>query len=258
MPSAMALTIPMALLLGLLVAFGRLSADREFVAMQACGVSRLRLLRPVGVLSALGWGATTYILLVAVPDANQRFREITFGVVAARAEGEVRPRTFFEDFPDPLGGYYSRWRGQNTNLNSYDICDGDPNPDNRGNNPCGMWICDGSLGTPDCDILFSSFGDDIELLEFDLSVFCPITHVQVFDKDGASIFDSDIADSPDVCNGTPVSIPSANGVSRLLITQTTDTVEGWTGIDNVHVRTNDGPVSIDSESWTEVKGRYHE
>ena len=100
LPGALALTIPMSLLLGLLVAFGRLSADREFVAMQACGVSRLRLLRPVGVLSVLGWGATTYILLVAVPDANQRFREITFGVVASRAEGEVRPRVFFEDFPD--------------------------------------------------------------------------------------------------------------------------------------------------------------
>ena len=100
LPSALALTIPMSLLLGLLVAFGRLSADREFVAMQACGVSLLRLLRPVGVLSVLGWGATSYVLLVAMPDANQRFREITFSVVAERAEGEVRPRVFFEDFPD--------------------------------------------------------------------------------------------------------------------------------------------------------------
>ena len=100
LPSALALTIPMSLLLGLLVAFGRLSADREFVAMQACGVSLLRLLRPVGVLSVLGWGATSYVLLVAVPDANQRFREITFAVIAERAEGEVRPRVFFEDFPD--------------------------------------------------------------------------------------------------------------------------------------------------------------
>ena len=35
-PQALALSIPMSLLLGLLVAFGRLSADREFVAMQAC------------------------------------------------------------------------------------------------------------------------------------------------------------------------------------------------------------------------------
>ena len=90
----------MSLLLGLLVAFGRLSADREFVALQACGVSLLRLMRPVALLSVLAWVATSYILLVAVPDANQRFREITFGIVAERAEGEVRPRVFFEDFPD--------------------------------------------------------------------------------------------------------------------------------------------------------------
>jgi LPS export ABC transporter permease LptF/LPS export ABC transporter permease LptG len=100
MPSALALTIPMSLLLGLLVAFGRLSADREFVALQSCGVSLLRLMRPVGLLSMVAWIATSYILLVAVPDANQRFREITFGIVAERAEGEVRPRVFFEDFPD--------------------------------------------------------------------------------------------------------------------------------------------------------------
>jgi len=99
-PQALGLTIPMSLLLGLLVAFGRLSADREFVAMQACGVSLLRLLRPVGVLSILCWAATSYVLLVAVPNANQAFREITFNIVAARAEGEVRPRVFFEDFPD--------------------------------------------------------------------------------------------------------------------------------------------------------------
>src|SRR5688572_27885176 len=43
-PQALALSIPMALLLGLLVAFGRLSSDREFVAMQACGISLRRLL----------------------------------------------------------------------------------------------------------------------------------------------------------------------------------------------------------------------
>src|SRR5688572_6354569 len=100
LPGVLAMTIPMSLLLGLLVGFGRLSTDREFVAMQACGVSLMRLLRPVGVLSLLTWGATTYILIVATPDANQRFREIIFGIVAARAEGEVRPRVFFEDFPD--------------------------------------------------------------------------------------------------------------------------------------------------------------
>jgi LPS export ABC transporter permease LptF/LPS export ABC transporter permease LptG len=100
LPQALALTIPMSLLLGLLVAFGRLSADREFVAMQACGVSLMHLMRPVGLLSILAWAATTYVYLVAVPDANQRYREITFAVVAERAEGDVRPRVFYEDFPD--------------------------------------------------------------------------------------------------------------------------------------------------------------
>ena len=36
LPQALTLTIPMAVLLGILIAFGRLSGDREFVAMQAC------------------------------------------------------------------------------------------------------------------------------------------------------------------------------------------------------------------------------
>jgi LPS export ABC transporter permease LptF/LPS export ABC transporter permease LptG len=98
-PQALALSIPMSLLLALLVAFGRLSSGREFVALQACGVSLRRLLLPVGAVSTLGWAATSYVMLVAVPESNQAFRELTFSVMADRAEGEVRPRVFFEDFP---------------------------------------------------------------------------------------------------------------------------------------------------------------
>ncbi|MBM3818887.1 MAG: LPS export ABC transporter permease LptG [Acidimicrobiia bacterium] len=98
-PAQLGVTIPMALLLGLLVAFGRLSADREYVALQACGVSLLRLLRPVALLAIPAWAASSYVLIVSIPAANQQFREITYDIVAARAEGEVRPRVFFEDFP---------------------------------------------------------------------------------------------------------------------------------------------------------------
>jgi LPS export ABC transporter permease LptG/LPS export ABC transporter permease LptF len=100
LPSSLALSIPSALLIALLIAFGRLSADREFVAMQACGVSVARLLWPVGIISILGWAATSYVMLEALPDANQAFREITYKVLAQRAEGEVKPRVFFEEFPD--------------------------------------------------------------------------------------------------------------------------------------------------------------
>ena len=51
LPFSLALTIPMSVLLALLVAFGRLSADREFVALQACGVSLYRLFRPVALVA---------------------------------------------------------------------------------------------------------------------------------------------------------------------------------------------------------------
>ena len=99
-PQALALTIPMSFLLGLLVAFSRLSVDREFVAMQACGMSLARLLRPVGLISVLCAAATYYIWAIVVPDSNQRFREVAFNVVAQRAEYKVRSRVFFDDFPN--------------------------------------------------------------------------------------------------------------------------------------------------------------
>jgi LPS export ABC transporter permease LptG/LPS export ABC transporter permease LptF len=100
LPMALGLTIPMSLLMALLVAFGRLSADREFVAFQACGVSMRRLLRPVGLVSFLAFAATMYVLMVSVPASNQRFREITFNIIASLAEGEVKPRVFYERFPN--------------------------------------------------------------------------------------------------------------------------------------------------------------
>jgi LPS export ABC transporter permease LptG/LPS export ABC transporter permease LptF len=123
LPSSLALSIPSALLIGLLIAFGRLSADREFVAMQACGVSVARLLWPVGFISVLGWVATSYVMLEALPDANQAFREITYKVLAQRAEGEVKPRVFFDEFPDlvlyvrdipPAGGWNDVFMADNT------------------------------------------------------------------------------------------------------------------------------------------------
>ena len=40
-----------------------------------------------------------YVMLVAIPDANQTFRQITFEVIAKQVESDIRPRVFFEDFP---------------------------------------------------------------------------------------------------------------------------------------------------------------
>lgn len=98
-PQGLGVTIPMAVLIGLLMGLGRMSADREMVALQACGVSIYRLLRPVFILAAMAAIATCYTLIVALPDANQTFRDITYRTLAARAEDEVKARVFDEGFP---------------------------------------------------------------------------------------------------------------------------------------------------------------
>jgi len=90
----------MALLYGVLFGLGRLSADREFVALQACGVSIFRVLRPIALVAVLATAATAYETIVALPDANQSFREITFDIVASGAESDIKPRVFFTSFPN--------------------------------------------------------------------------------------------------------------------------------------------------------------
>ena len=100
LPSSLGISIPVAVLAGILIGFGKLSADREFVAMQACGVSLYRLLRPVAVVALVAVAADAYEMIVALPDANQTFREIAFNVVAGRAESNIKPRVFFDDFPN--------------------------------------------------------------------------------------------------------------------------------------------------------------
>ena len=99
-PQALGLTIPMALLYGILLGLGRLSADREFVALQACGVSVFRVFRPIAAIAVVACLATAYNMIVALPDANQRFREITYNIVASGAETDIKPRVFFTNFPN--------------------------------------------------------------------------------------------------------------------------------------------------------------
>ena len=99
-PQALGITIPMALLVGLLITLGRLSGDREIVAMEACGVSLGRLLRPLLLFGLIATAATTYVMIVALPFANQAFREITFKLLMTRGETKIKPRVFYTEFPN--------------------------------------------------------------------------------------------------------------------------------------------------------------
>src|SRR3954447_6129095 len=117
-PQALGLTIPMSLLVGLLIGLGRMSNDREAVALLACGVSPYRLLRPGLGLALIGAAIHLYVMIRAIPDANQTFREITYDIVSKRVENDVQPQVFFEDFPGwvlyardvPNGGGGGGWK----------------------------------------------------------------------------------------------------------------------------------------------------
>lgn len=98
-PQALGLTIPMAVLVGLLIGLGRLSSDREAMAMLACGVSPYRLLRPVMIVAGVAGLATLWVMIRAIPDANQSFREITFEVISKQVESDIQPRVFYTYFP---------------------------------------------------------------------------------------------------------------------------------------------------------------
>jgi LPS export ABC transporter permease LptF/LPS export ABC transporter permease LptG len=94
LPSILAVTIPMAFLLGVLLAFGRMASDSEIVALRAVGVSPLRLLAPVMMLAAAMTALTFYINAVALPRANQAHRELVFSLVVSKARTDVKARTF--------------------------------------------------------------------------------------------------------------------------------------------------------------------
>lgn len=97
LPSIFAVTIPMAFLLGVLLAFGRLASESEIVALRASGVSPGLLLRPVLLLSLLASAATFYVMAVALPEANQSYRRIMFSLVVNKARSAIRPRVFTDD-----------------------------------------------------------------------------------------------------------------------------------------------------------------
>ena len=98
-PQGLGITIPVAVLVGLLMGLGRLSGDREIVVMQACGVSTFRLLRPVLALALVAAAATCYTLVVLIPKANQAYREIVYRNIAAATENDVKARVFYQGLP---------------------------------------------------------------------------------------------------------------------------------------------------------------
>jgi LPS export ABC transporter permease LptG len=100
LPSFLAHTFPMALLVAVLLAGGRLASDLEIVAFKAAGVSALRLFRPVMAASLLVTVVTAGLTLVVNPAANGEFNRQLFRILQARAVSGLQERIFNSTFGD--------------------------------------------------------------------------------------------------------------------------------------------------------------
>ena len=116
-PGILSLTLPMGVLVGVLIALGRLSADSELIAMSALGMGRRRLLVPVGIL-ALGATAITFAMtLWLAPLSVRTFRTLEDRLRAGQASYQVAPRVFDERFPqmvlyvNDIDSAATRWKG---------------------------------------------------------------------------------------------------------------------------------------------------
>jgi LPS export ABC transporter permease LptF/LPS export ABC transporter permease LptG len=95
----LAFTIPMAVLVGVLIGLGRLSADSEIVAIHASGISLRRLLLPIGFV-ALGCGLLTLVLTFwLIPMSWRTLDRLEQLILSSQARYAVQPRVFDERFP---------------------------------------------------------------------------------------------------------------------------------------------------------------
>ncbi|MGH2670495.1 MAG: LptF/LptG family permease, partial [bacterium] len=99
LPAFLEVTVPMALLLVILLGFGRLSSDSELVALKTCGISLYQTIVPVSVFTAMTCILTFVIATTVRPWSNGALKRELFEVVKSRATAGFREKVFNNDFP---------------------------------------------------------------------------------------------------------------------------------------------------------------
>lgn len=99
LPSFLLLTIPMALLLAVLLSFGRLSADNEITVLKSSGLSLAALLPPVLSCAVAASLLTLFVSLVAVPWGNTGFKQFSVEVARKYSAAAIKERIFRDDLP---------------------------------------------------------------------------------------------------------------------------------------------------------------
>ncbi len=98
LPPALNVTIPMAVLVGILLGLSRLAADSEITAMRAAGLGALDFVRIVSIVSVLALALGLVNSLYLSPRAAASLISLGESLKSSQASFEVQPRVFYEEF----------------------------------------------------------------------------------------------------------------------------------------------------------------
>lgn len=102
MPNFAVITIPMSLLMAVLVAFSRLSADSEIIAVKASGISLYKLLPPVVAVALVAYILTVINAAWLMPKGNVAFKQLLYEAVQQRLSLNLKEQVFNSSIPGLL------------------------------------------------------------------------------------------------------------------------------------------------------------
>jgi len=97
-PSFLMITIPISLLIGILVALGRLSRDNEITVLKSSGLSLYQLLPPIVAASCAALAITSAMSFFLVPYGNLATKTLLFDLMQRRASLGIKEKVFNDDF----------------------------------------------------------------------------------------------------------------------------------------------------------------
>ena len=97
-PNTFKVTIPMAVLVGILLGLSRLAADSEIVAMRASGMGIGYFVRVASIVAVTGTVLGLLNSIYVAPRANQGILDLQQALETQQASYEIQPRVFYEDF----------------------------------------------------------------------------------------------------------------------------------------------------------------
>lgn len=121
-PSFLIFTIPTALLLGILLTFGRLSGDSEVTAFKASGVSLYQLFLPISILSIGAFLITGFLVFYGLPWGNRGFMATLYLLAQSKPDVELKERVF-NDISDRILVYVDKVPIQGKKMEGILICD---------------------------------------------------------------------------------------------------------------------------------------